>query len=683
MSLFLDSIDKKLFESFRGFVVKKDLVRELKLGENVPVFVLEYLLANSCSTTDEEQIRKGIENVKQILHDHYVIPEEGKLIQSRIREQRNFTIIDRIEVVLDASKDKYWAYLLNSNIKHANIDDSQVVSHEKLLLGGIWAIIDIEYDPEIKIGNKTFPFVVKNIKPIQLSTFDGIRFKKGRKNFSKSEWLDILVRSIGLEPTSEGFTDRLKMLMIARLIPLVESNFNLIELGPRMTGKSYVFKEISPYAILLSGGQTTVAQLFINMATRRIGLVGNWDSVAFDEVAGIKFKDRDGIQIMKDYMESGSFSRGGGGEMAGSASMVFNGNINQPIETLLKTSHLFNPLPDTIRNDTAFLDRLHFYLPGWEVIKLSPKNFTNNFGFSMDYFSETLKHMRRYTYSDIVDKYFSLGSHLKQRDSKSVKKTVSGFIKLLHPDESFSKTDVQEYLEVAMEMRRRVKEQLKRIGGMEFWDTNFSYIDKETQEESYVSIPEERGSHLIEHQPLQPGFSYTVSQDDMGLALLRIEVSVTSGNGKLSISGTTKTAVKDNIKNVHQYIKANEKSILSQEHSLSNYNLSIQVTSLIGGGIGPGIGASVFVAFLSAIYKRYLKPGLSVLGDLSVSGGVGKVDNFSDKLAMLSENGSMMVLSPMDTLREMQDIPPSILNNTDVNFYSDSQMLLQKAILSE
>lgn len=683
MTLVLDSIDKKLFEHFRGFVVKKDLVRELKLGENVPAFVLEYLLANSCSTTDEEQIRKGIENVKQILRDHYVIPAEGKLIQSKIREQREFTIIDRIEVVLDASKDKYWAYLLNSNIKHANIDDSQVIAHEKLLLGGIWSIIDIEYDPEIKIGTKTFPFVVKNIKPIQLSTFDINRFKEGRKHFSKSEWLNVLIRSIGMEPTSEGFSDRVKMLMIARLIPLVESNFNLIELGPRMTGKSYVFKEISPYAILLSGGQTTVAQLFINMATRRIGLVGNWDTVAFDEVAGIKFKDKDGIQIMKDYMESGSFSRGGGGEMAGSASMVFNGNINQPIETLLKTSHLFNPLPDTIRNDTAFLDRLHFYLPGWELIKLSPKNFTNNFGFSMDYFSETLKHMRRYTYSDVVDKYFALGSHLKQRDSKSVKKTVSGFIKLLHPDESFSKADVQEYLEIAMEMRRRVKEQLKRIGGMEFWDTNFSFIDKETQEEAFVSVPEERGSHLIEHQPLQPGLCYTVSQDDTGLALLRVEVSVTPGNGRLSISGTTKTGVKDNIRNVHQYIKANEKSILSHEHSLSNYDLSIQITSLIGSGIGPGIGAPVFIAFLSAIYKRYLKPGLAVLGDLSVSGGVTRADNFSDKLATLSENGSILVLSPMENLSELQDIPPSILNNTDVNFYSDSQMLLQKAILSE
>lgn len=684
MSLVLDELDKKLIDNFRGLVVKKDLVRELKLGANVPVFVLEYLLANSCSTAEEEQIRKGIENVKIILQDHYVNPEESKLIQSKIREHRGFKIIDRIEVYLDAHKDKYWASLLNSNIKHANINESLVTQHEKLLLGGIWAIIDMEYDPEIKIGNVTYPFIVSEIKPIQLSSFDAERFKEGRRKFTKGQWIDILIRSIGMEPTSEGFTQRLKMLLISRLIPLVEANFNLIELGPRMTGKSYIYKEITPYAILISGGQPSVPQLFINNTTGKIGLVGNWDTVAFDESSGIKFKDKNGIQIMKDYMESGSFSRGGsGGELSGNASMVFNGNINQSIETLLKTSHLFCPLSDTIRNDTAFLDRLHFYLPGWEVIKLSPSNFTNSYGFSMDYFSEMLKYLRKFTYSDAVEKFYGLGPHLKQRDSKSVKKAVSGFIKIMHPDGNFTKADIREYLEVAMEMRRRVKEQLKRIGGMEFWDTNFSYIDKENQEETYVTIPEERGSHLIENQPLQPGLCYTVSQDEEGMALLRIEVGVTLGNGKLNISGTSKQSVKDNIKNIRHYIKANEKTVFSQDHSLDNYDLSVQISSLIGSGMGTGIGAAVFLAVLSGIYKRHLKAGLAVIGDISVGGGVQRADNFSDKLAMLSENGAKIVLSPMENLSEMQEIPTSILSNTDVNFFSNSQMLLQKAVLNE
>lgn len=683
MEIALDVLDGKLVDNFRGFVVKKDLVRELKIGANVPVFVLEYLLANACSTFDEEQIKKGITNVKNILTDHYINPKEGNLVKSKIREKGKFTIIDRIEAVLDESKDRYWARLQNSNIKNANIRDSLVVNHEKLLLGGIWAILDIEYDPEIKIGNKSYPFIIREIKPIQLANFNLAKFKEKRKYFSKTEWVDVLIRSIGIEPTSQGISERTKMLLISRLIPLVESNFNLIELGPRMTGKSYVYKEITPYAILLSGGQASVPQLFINNTTKKIGLVGNWDTVAFDEAAGINFKDKEGIPILKDYMESGSFSRGSSGEMTGSASIVFNGNINQSIETLLKTSHLFSPLSDDIRNDTAFLDRINFYLPGWDVEKLSPSNFTDNFGFSMDYFSEMLTYLRRDNYSDLIEDYFALGNHLRQRDSKSVKKTVSGLIKLIHPDGAFTKDDLREYLVIGLEMRRRVKEQLKRIGGMEFWDTNFSYIDKETREEVFVTVPEERGSNLIEGQPLSPGVSYSVSQGSAGLSLIRIEVSAISGNGKLNISGTNKVEIRDNVKNIYQYIKANEKKLLSQEHSLSNYNVSIQLSNLIGNEMSDGIGAAIFTAILSAIHKRHLKAGLSVLGDISINGAITQVDNFSDRVAMLSENGAKLILTPMDNLKEIENVPRSILNVTDINFYSNTQMIIQKAILSE
>ncbi|HBY56383.1 MAG TPA: ATP-dependent Lon protease [Candidatus Atribacteria bacterium] len=683
MEINLDTLDKKLIDNFRGFVVKKDLVRQLKLGANVPVFVLEYLLANSCSTFDEEQIKRGIANVKNILTDHYINPKEGNLVQSKIREKGKYTIIDKIEVTLDVNKDRYWARLQNCNIKNANIKDSLVIAHEKLLLGGIWAIINIEYDPEMKIGNKSYPFVIRDIKPIQLATFDLSQFREKRKHFSKKEWIDVLIRSIGIEPTSQGINERAKILLISRMIPLVEPNFNLIELGPRMTGKSYVYKEITPYAILLSGGQASVAQLFINNTTKKIGLVGNWDTVAFDEVAGIHFKDQDGIPILKDYMESGSFSRGSTGEMTGGASIVFNGNINQSIETLLKTSHLFIPLSEDIRNDTAFLDRIHFYLPGWDIEKLSPNNFTNNFGFSTDYFSEMLTHLRKDNYYDVIEDYFALGTHLRQRDSKSVKKTVSGLIKLINPDGNFTKDDLREYLIIALEMRRRVKEQLKRIGGMEFWDTNFSYIDKETREEVFVSVPEERGSSLIENQPLPPGVCYTISQSTEGMALVRIEVNIILGNGKLNISGTNKTEIRDNVKNVYQYIRANEKKLLSQEHSLSNYNVSMQLSNLLGNEMSSGIGAAIYTAVLSAIHKRHLKPGISVLGDISINGAITHVDNFSDKVAMLSENGAKLILTPMDNLKEMENVPPSVLNNTDVNFYSNTQMIIQKAILSE
>lgn len=681
MSIQLDPLDQKLLENFRGYVVKKDLVRQIKIGANVPVFVLEYLIANSCSTSDEEQIAKGLENVKKILTDHYVSPDESSLIHSKIRENGTYKIIDKISVTLDAGNDKYWASLFNSNIRNANINDGLVLEHEKILLGGIWAIIDVEYDRDIIIKGKNYPFVIKGIQPIQLSSFDYEKIITNRSKFTKNEWIDLLLRSSGLEPSSNGFSERLKMLFLSRLIPLVESNFNLVELGPRSTGKSYVYKEVTPYALLLSGGQTTIAQLFVHGTTKRIGAVGLWDTVAFDEVAGDTFKDKELIQIMKDYMESGSFSRGGAaGEITGSASMVFNGNINQPVETILKTSHLFSPFSEAVRNDTAFFDRIHFYLPGWEVIKLAPQNFTDSFGFSTDYFSEALRYHRRHTYTDSIEKYFSLGAHLKQRDTKAVKKTVSGLIKLIHPDGNYTKEDVKEYLEFALEMRRRVKEQLKKIGGMEFWDTNFSYIDKDDQQESYVSLPEEKGSHLIEALPLAPGICYTCTSDEDGLALIRIELSATHGNGKLTISGVNKQSVKENIKNVHQYIKANEKSILNEQHSLSNYDLSIQFSTLLGKGIGASIGGAVFVAILSGLYKRNLKTGLAILGDVSVGGAIERASNFVDRLALLSENGAKNILVPLENLAELNEAPKTIFSVTDVQFYSNSQMLLQKAI---
>ena len=648
----------------------------------MPVFVLEYLIANSCSTDDEEQIRKGMENVKKVLSEHYVNPEESSLIHSKIREKGRYKIIDRISVELDSKKDIYWAKLQNSNIKNGNISDSLVKQHEKMLMGGIWAIIDAEYDPDIKIGKNIYPFVVTEIKPIQLSSFDNSKIINKRKEFSKSEWLDTVLRSCGYEPSAEGVTDRIKMLLLSRLLPMVESNFNCIEIGPRSTGKSFVFKELTPYAVLISGGQGTVAKLFVHGSTNRVGAVGQWDAICFDEATDKIFKDRDAVPLMKDYMESGSFSRAGaGGEITGVASIILNGNINQPVETVLQTSHLFSPLSDEVNNDTAFLDRIHFYLPGWEMIKFAPKHFTSNFGFSTDYFSEALKSFRRVNYTDALEKYFTLGAHLKQRDTKPVKKTVSGFIKLLHPDGNYTKDDIREYLVIALEMRRRVKEQLKRIGGMEFWDTNFSYIDKETQEEFFVGLPEEKGSHLIENTPLQPGVCYTSTSDGENVALVRIETVAVQGTGKLNITGVNNTAVKENIKNTYQYIKANEKTILSDKHSLKNYDITIQVTNLLGAAISSGIGSAVYIAIVSALYKKNLKAGLAVLGNISVGGAIERVINFADKVTMLSENGAKVVIVPMDNVNELSNIPPTVLGNTDVPFYQNNQMLMQKAIL--
>jgi ATP-dependent Lon protease len=678
----LNELDQKLLEHFRGYVVKKDLVRMVKVGANVPVFVLEYLIANSCSTDDEDKIKEGMENVKKILSEHYVNPEESSLIHSKIREKGRYKIIDKISVELDSKKDIYWAKFQNSNISNANIRDSLVQQHEKMLMGGIWAIIDVEYDPDIKIGQTIYPFVVTDIKPIQLSSFDNSKIISKRKEFSKGEWLDILLRSCGYEPNAEGVSNRIKMLLLSRLIPMVESNFNFIELGPRSTGKSFVYKELTPYAVLISGGQGTVAKLFVHGSTGKVGAVGQWDAICFDEATDKIFKDREAVPLMKDYMESGSFSRAGaGGEITGVASIILNGNINQPVETVLQTSHLFSPLSDEVNNDTAFLDRIHFYLPGWEMIKFAPQHFTSSFGFSTDYFSEALKSFRRVTFTDVLENFFSLGSHLKQRDTKPVKKTVSGLIKLMHPDGEYTKEDVREYLEIALEMRRRVKEQLKRIGGMEFWDTNFSYIDKETQEEHFVGLPEEKGSHLIENTPLPPGVCYTSTSDGDNVALVRIETVAVSGSGKLNITGVNSTTVKENIKNTFQYIKANEKTILSDQHSLKNYDITIQVTNLLGSSVSSGIGSAVYIAIVSALYKKNLKAGLAVLGNISVGGAIERAINFADKITMLSENGAKSVVVPMDNLAELANVPATVLGNTDVPFYQNNQMLMQKAIL--
>lgn len=674
-------LDAKLLDLFKGYVVRKDVVRTVKGGVNVPIFVLEYLLANSCSTDDEEKIQEGIDSVKRVLRDHYVNPDEATLIQAKIREQGTYKIIDKISVRLDPSKDKYWAELSNMAIMDANISEEIISQHEKMMTGGIWAIIDVDYDPSIMIGKKIFPFVVSKVRPIQLSNFDTEKVAKAREQFTTEEWLNVLLRSGGYEPESEGMTDRMRMLLLSRFIPLVEANFNLAELGPRASGKSFVYKELSPYSMLVSGGQGTAASLFVNNSSGQIGAVGKWDALCFDESTDDLFKEKEVVPLMKDYMESGSFSRvGKAGEKAASASVVLNGNINQPIETVLQTTHLFSPFSERINNDTAFLDRIGFFLPGWEIIKFAPSNFTNHFGFSTDFFSEFLHLQRKTTYTDAIDKYFTLGAQMKQRDTKPVRKTVSGLIKLMHPDGNYTKEDVRKYLVWAIEMRRRVKEQLKRIGGMEFWDTNFSYIDKETQDEFFVSVPEERGANLIEDTPLPPGTCYTATSDGDKVSLIKIEVITMQGNGKLTVTGSSSTEAKEDIKNTYNYIRANEKTILSPKHSLVHLDVTVQVTVLLGVGVHKGIGGAVFASIVSSIFGRNLKSALGIIGNISIGGAIERAINLNDRVSMLSENGAKNVLVPMENLQEMTTLPATILGKTDIPLYANTQMLIQKMI---
>lgn len=673
--------DYKLLDLFKGFVVRKDIVRSVKGGANVPVFVLEYLLANSCSTDDEQKITEGVENVKRVLREHYVNPDEANLVQAKVRERGSYKIIDKISVRLDSSRDKYWAELSNTNIREANISDELVSQHEKMMMGGIWAVIDIDYDSTYMIGNKIYPFCISKIRPIQLSNFDDQKVCQSRSQFTDEEWMNLMLRSGGYEPESEGMTERMKMLLLSRFIPLVEANFNMAELGPRSSGKSFVFKELSPYSMLVSGGQGTAASLFVNNANGQIGAMGKWDAVCFDESTDELFKDKEVVPLMKDYMESGSFSRAGkSGEKSANASIILNGNINQPVETVLQTSHLFSPFSDKIYNDTAFLDRIGFFLPGWEIMKFAPCNFTNHFGFSTDFFSELLHAQRKANYTNAIDEFFVLGSQMKQRDTKPVRKTVSGLIKLLHPDGKYTKENVRTYLVWAIEMRRRVKEQLKRIGGMEFWDTNFSYIDKETQEEFFVSVPEERGSHLIEDAPLAPGTCYTATSDGDKVSLVKVEVITMPGNGKLTITGSTSTEAKEDIKNTYNYIRANEKTLLSQGYSLNRLDITIQVTTLLGVSVHKGIGGAVFAGIISSMFGRNLKTGLGVIGNISIGGAIERALNFNDRVSMLSENGAKNVLVPMDNLTEMATLPATILGKTDIPFYANTQMLIQKMI---
>ena len=571
--------DRKLIQYFPGRVVRKDLTKLLKVGHNVPVYVLEYLLGSYCADEDEEVIQEGIQIVKSILSQNYVRPDEAEKIKSKIRETGYYTVIDKITVMLNERRDIYEATFSNLGLKSIEIDSDYVIKYDKLLGGGIWCMIKMEYSTE----SASSPFIISSLKPIQIPNVNIQEVLVERKNFTKDEWIDVLMRSIGMEPTQ--LETSTKWHMLERLVPLVENNYNLCELGPKSTGKSHVYKEISPNTILMSGGQTTVANLFYNMGTRQIGLVGFWDVVAFDEVAGIRFKDKDGIQILKDYMASGSFARGKEQKNA-NASIVFVGNVNQSIESLLKTSHLFSPFPETMNSDTAFFDRMYYYIPGWEIPKFRPEHFTDRYGFIVDYIAEFFREMRKRSYADNINRFFKLGNNLNQRDVIAVKKTFSGLMKLIYPDENITREQAQEILEYTLVGRRRVKEQLKKIGGIEFFDVNFSYIDNENLKESFVSVPESGGNKIIPAGITKPGEAYAVGATESGkIGIYKFEVQVVAGSGKYEKSGTgSNTQTKESIKTAFNYFKANAKSI-SQSISVKEKDYFLHVQDLYGVGM--------------------------------------------------------------------------------------------------
>jgi ATP-dependent Lon protease len=687
-------------ERFAGKVVRKDLTKKIKEGANVPTYVLEYLLGMYCATDDEDSIAEGIERVKAILSDNFVRPDEAEKIKSKIREQGVYTVIDKVEARLDPENDNYKCVFSNLNIKNVVIADSYIKKFEKLLSGGIWCILRMSYnrledrydDEPNPIGfrtdfekpkhkgkkDKISPFEVDELTPIQLPNMDMDELFNGRAGFTKEEWIDALMRSIGMEPTQ--LDQRVKWHMLERMVPLVENNYNLCELGPRGTGKSHIYKEISPNSILISGGQTTVANLFYNMSSRTIGLVGMWDCVAFDEVAGITFKDKDGIQIMKDFMASGSFARGKE-EKNASASMVFVGNINQPVDVLLKTSHLFDPFPEAMAYDSAFFDRMHYYLPGWEIPKMRPELITDEYGFITDYLAEFLREMRKRSFSDALDRYFRLGSNLNQRDVIAVRKTVSGLLKLLYPNGEFGKREVAEVLEYALEGRRRVKEQLKKIGGMEFYDVHFSYLDNETFEEHFVSVPEQGAGKLIPEGLGKPGHLYTVARGDSGMiGVFKLETEMVSGNGKFEVTGVgSGREAKESLKTAQNYFKANRKQISGTiDIDQSNYLMHIGDTQ--GIGITSELALCAFVALCSAALHKSVMSQMCILGNMSIGGTINKIEELANTLQVCFDAGAKKILLPMSAAADIATVPSELFAKFQTSFYISPEDAVFKAL---
>ena len=677
----LDRIDRKAAETFPGLVVRKDLLRRVRSAYSVPMFVIEFLLGKYCASTDQEIIEEGLKLVDDTLRSKYVKPDDREIVKARIKQHSTYEIIDKVKVRLVETHDKYWAELANINLDYVNIDESEIRKHERLLQGGVWAEVTLRYNDQNVFKGQIRPFFIERLRPIQVSSLNLDHYREARSHFTRDEWIALLLRSLGFEPTHPYFTHRRKLLYISRLIPLVEKNFNFIELGPRGTGKSFVYQQVSPYCHLISGGRTTVAQMFVNLATGARGLVCLWDAVAFDEAAGVQFSDRYGINIMKGYMEDGTFSRGSE-VITAEGSIVFLGNLDWDIETILQTAHLFYTMPKEM--DAAFFDRLHFFLPGWELQKTRDEFYTDHFGLVSDYLAEVMRALRKESYSDVAERYFRFGSHLTGRDQKAVRKTVSGLIKLLHPDGQVTKDEVEEYLEFAMEMRRRVKEQLKRIAGAEYWDVNFSYRDLESGEEKFVCVPEMGGGQIILPGPMSPGSVYTIGRDvDTGkLALFLLQTQVSSGSGRIVPLGNLSKTMKEAIKTAEAYLKANQKK-LGITREFKSYDFSVQAINLQQAKEGAETAVAFFVSLVSALLEKPVRERLVILGEMSVQGLLLKVGNLAERLELALEAGAKQVLVPSENKRDLADVPDEVLNKLQVIFYTDPMNAAIRAMAFE
>jgi ATP-dependent Lon protease len=668
-----DALDEKMTRVFAGKVVRKDLVRKVKVGANVPVFVLEYLLGKYCASSDEVAIRMGMDVVNKTLADNYIRPDEAMRAQSKVERQGRYTFIDKVKVRLVDSR--YWADVTNFGHKYVHVPARYVEEYERLLTGGIWAQIDMrfEYDEEEKGKN---PFWIDTLTPIQLATFDLVEYQRLRAEFTTDEWLDLMVRSIGYEPSL--MDRRLKLLFLIRLIPLAERNFNLIELGPRGTGKSYAVQELSPYTALLTG-PTTVANLFGHMSGREKGMVQIWDVVGFDEIADLQKMPREVITTLKTYCESGQFQRGREAA-SGYASIAMFGNTDQPVDVLVQTGHLFAPMPDVIRDDMAFIDRLHFYLPGWEVPKMRNEHFTDRYGFVVDYLAEALRELRKMNFTEIIDREFSLGPHLNARDRKAVRRTVSGLVKILHPHGEIDRDDLDEVLGLALEGRRRVKEQLKKMGSFEYHHTSFSYLANDTGEERFVGVPEQGGRDLISADPPAPGTVYAASVSGDGtVGLYRLEVTLATGTGKLKLAGGVSGAMKESVGRAFSHLSAN-KTAFGVARDVDTTDFHVEAIDLLGNNVAAEIGVAFFVAAYSALRNAPAQPAMLVLGDMSIQGNLKPARSLMEPLQVAMDNGAKRALIPIENKRNFLDVSADVLENIDPIFYGDVQAAGFKAL---
>jgi ATP-dependent Lon protease len=669
-------LDQKATSVFAGKVVRKDLVRKVKVGANVPVFVLEYLLGKYCATDDPAAIDAGLRVVNNTLSSNFVRPDEANKAQSMVKDKGKHTLIDKVQVRYVSDDDKYWAELKNFGHKYVHIPEHYMREFDRLLMGGIWAQVDIRHQFDEEQKGKRSPFWIESLKPIQVASFDLEEYRQSRRQFSTDEWIDLLLRSIGMEPSH--FERRVKLLFLVRLLALCEHNYNLVELGPRGTGKSYAYQELSPYTILLTG-PTTVANLFYNMASGKMGLVGIWDAIGFDEVADLQKMPKEVVTTLKTYCESGTFARGKD-SMSGMASIAMFGNTNQPVEVMVRSSHLFIPMPDVIREDMAFLDRIHFYIPGWEIPKMRVEFFTDHYGFVVDYLAEALRELRKHNFTEIIDRHFSLGSHLNARDVKAVRKSVSGLVKLIYPHGEVAKDELGELLELALEGRRRVKEQLKKMGSFEYHQTSFSYIDGETREERFVGVPEQGGRDMISTDPLAPGSLYTASVDDQGkVGLYRLEVGCSPGTGKLKIAGGVEGAMKESIQRAFAYLSG-QKVKLGIAHQLDTTDFHIEAIDLLSNHVPCDAGIALVVAVYSAIKRQSVQAGLVILGDLSIQGNIKAVKSLSEPLQVAMDNGARRALVPLENKRSFLEVSGDIVERVDPVFFSDPMTAAMKAL---